>query len=946
MKTSLPLFIVVIFLCLTPIFGQAQGRLKVYDNLPMKLGTEVREIPNGYRIIAMPEFTGTNKQVLLTDQDGDFVSLNALPQPPAFPTIVTSDGNKVVASTAINIDPAMSVDIVLTKTNPLGDTLWTLVYPMERSQTPKAVLEMPNGELMVVGTHFIPTQGIIWENQVFALNTDAAGNFISYKLHLANESYHLQVEQIKTFSDGTPLVFFNYPIAFSGGNSCGLARFDANGDLLWLETFSGGSSSFTAYHLLDIKIQQNDELSFIESFGTTNSNSINFYLHGRLADGTVVFDKDIGGMVHLSTESWTPHIQIPTLQGGYLVVLAHVNTQPQIQETLFRMYDGVGNLILENAYPISLQFRDGIQTSSGSFAMVGNTLNLNKAFLLLTDSTANVFSGLVSGQVFLDANQNCQLDSLEQGTALGSLALNSNFSLQTGYPDSLGQFSIPTVGENQFLIANANSPYLQLCQDSFPVSITASLPFDTVNIPVIVLQECPLMAVDIGLSVLRPCMSATCAVSCTNLGTASAPGATLALNLPNELAFQSASLPLLNQANGVLLFDIGDLDAGEMVNFQLNLSVGCNVQIGDTLCAQAHAFPDTLCSSAVVGTPFLAETCRTVSNSFDPNAKSALPQGDGDQYLIAAGTSLQYRIDFQNTGTDTAFQVAVRDTLSPLLDPTTVRPGASSHAYTWQILEGNVLKFSFHQIMLPDSNTNEPASHGFVQFEIKLKAGIMPYSTINNKAAIFFDFNAPILTNTVFHTILKPVFIHESNYSLCNGDVFNNQVWTADSTLTDTINTAYYDSILTTHIQVLPTYTVVVDTSLFIGEIFQGTPIFSDTVFVQNLTATNGCDSTISTQVTVLSAATDVMGDRLHLRVYPNPTDGEFYIGMDLPSAMNLRLEALDLLGRQVAAISPMATYPTGKHKFTVDARQWASGIYLLRFQMDGKSFYKRIIKA
>ena len=64
-----------------------------------------------------------------------------------------------------------------------------------------------------------------------------------------------------------------------------------------------------------------------------------------------------------------------------------------------------------------------------------------------------------------------------------------------------------------------------------------------------------------------------------------------------------------------------------------------------------------------------------------------------------------------------------------------------------------MVEFLFADIELPDSNVNEPASHGFVKFKIQQKAGNSSGTRIENTAAIYFDFNAPILTNTTWHTI-------------------------------------------------------------------------------------------------------------------------------------------------------------------------------------------------
>lgn len=151
--------------------------------------------------------------------------------------------------------------------------------------------------------------------------------------------------------------------------------------------------------------------------------------------------------------------------------------------------------------------------------------------------------------------------------------------------------------------------------------------------------------------------------------------------------------------------------------------------------------------------PFETTDCLENIGSFDPNDKQAFPRGFGNQHLIEANTDLEYMIRFQNTGTDTAFTVMVLDTLSTHLVATSVRPGASSHPYDFAVLDGNVLRFRFDHILLPDSNINEPASHGFIKFRASQQPDNPNGTLIENRAAIYFDFNEPVLTNTTFHTI-------------------------------------------------------------------------------------------------------------------------------------------------------------------------------------------------
>ncbi|MBL7825940.1 MAG: SprB repeat-containing protein, partial [Saprospiraceae bacterium] len=151
--------------------------------------------------------------------------------------------------------------------------------------------------------------------------------------------------------------------------------------------------------------------------------------------------------------------------------------------------------------------------------------------------------------------------------------------------------------------------------------------------------------------------------------------------------------------------------------------------------------------------PATDEDCTTNVGSYDPNDKHGYPIGYGAEHYIRPGTEIEYMIRFQNTGTDTAFNIVVLDTLSELLDPATIRFGTSSHPYQFDLTGGGIVHFYFDNIMLPDSFVNEPLSHGFVKFTITPNAQAPLESLIENQAAIYFDFNEPVITNTTRHRL-------------------------------------------------------------------------------------------------------------------------------------------------------------------------------------------------
>ncbi|HRN37842.1 MAG TPA: T9SS type A sorting domain-containing protein, partial [Flavobacteriales bacterium] len=57
----------------------------------------------------------------------------------------------------------------------------------------------------------------------------------------------------------------------------------------------------------------------------------------------------------------------------------------------------------------------------------------------------------------------------------------------------------------------------------------------------------------------------------------------------------------------------------------------------------------------------------------------------------------------------------------------------------------------FNDINLPDSTTDLLGSQGYVAFRIKPHASLVPGDELANTAAIYFDFNEPVITNTVTH---------------------------------------------------------------------------------------------------------------------------------------------------------------------------------------------------
>ncbi|MBS1613624.1 MAG: T9SS type A sorting domain-containing protein [Bacteroidetes bacterium] len=158
-----------------------------------------------------------------------------------------------------------------------------------------------------------------------------------------------------------------------------------------------------------------------------------------------------------------------------------------------------------------------------------------------------------------------------------------------------------------------------------------------------------------------------------------------------------------------------------------------------------------------------ARTQQVVISSYDPNNKVPGNCGETERGYILAGDKMQYTINFQNTGNDVAVNIVLKDVISPNLDINSLRFIATSHVNNFSLrVDGDTVYFIYKSIMLPDSLSNESASKGWVSFSIQQKPNLTVGSEIKNTAAIYFDYNEAVITNTTLHTIASYLSISEA----------------------------------------------------------------------------------------------------------------------------------------------------------------------------------------
>ncbi len=211
---------------------------------------------------------------------------------------------------------------------------------------------------------------------------------------------------------------------------------------------------------------------------------------------------------------------------------------------------------------------------------------------------------------------------------------------------------------------------------------------------------------------------------------------------------------------------------------------GTPLTIRDTVHSYFVLTPMTGDADTTNNTEFINDTVRA---GCDPNEMWVKPAG-----CIASGTAaiqLRYTINFENTGNDTAHNIYVMDTLSDLVDVSTMGIVMSTNEmYVTKLKDAanhNILKFDFPKINLLDSSHHSECDGGLI-FNIKTKTGIADGADIMNRAGIYFDVNDVVMTNEAHNVIgCTPVSVSSQQLAVGSPVVYPNPAFDVLNIKTD-----------------------------------------------------------------------------------------------------------------------------------------------------------------
>ncbi len=387
-----------------------------------------------------------------------------------------------------------------------------------------------------------------------------------------------------------------------------------------------------------------------------------------------------------------------------------------------------------------------------------------------------------------DANENCIAETSENSPIFGTVTLENSYTKPL---DENGETVLRTYLNKQFISLNLNEKIYQQCAINYEVNIDTITNTGEITIPVKTLQECADLKIGISAPLLRRCFANTYYGYIKNEGNITSENTNITLTLDEFFEFETSTLQVVSYNHPLLVLNVPNIPANETIFYNVVVKIKCEATLGQEHCIKAKIYASNICADPQ-RTDYME--CQINRGSFDPNDKAIFVAGIKDAQYTNGNDKMEYTIRFQNTGTDTAFTVRVEDNIASEFDIKSFRPIAASHNFTYEIKRGRNLVVTFDKINLVDSFTNEPLSHGFIKFEIKLDTSARLDDKLFNQAEIYFDFNDGVITNKVktingFPTKTDDVKIDHDVYAVPNptstevsikGNLPSNQVCTVN----------------------------------------------------------------------------------------------------------------------------------------------------------------------
>ena len=566
-------------------------------------------------------------------------------------------------------------------------------------------------------------------------------------------------------------------------------------DALFMEPFPiqwNGTCHANVFHLNDMNGVQSMITSFHSPNIQCNESFINFFNIDTLDLSAIITEYLIIENMNINSYlSWPSNTQFIHLD--FVNLYAEVPSWPTSITDLELIFSDLGGCF--PPFPDDLSFLEIYGTDydclpnwpsalEAVFTGVGSPLGMDEVTFcsVLNSECPGPYPG-VAGRVFVDENTNGLYDSGEPGLQQSTVVLQPSGHSVGVNAQGEWQFGIPP--GNYTITAASTYPYVGSIN---PTNHTADVPnmgdTDVGNdFAATVIPGIEDLRAFINAEVTRPGFENRLFLACNNYGTEPVD-AILTLDFDNDQSWVGSSVAPTSLTGNIATWDLGTLAMGTTVDLTVDLYTDPAVPLGTPI-------QHTLTSNPVAGDETPADNIAlwtdSVIGSYDPNDKLISPATLTAAQVAAGVSPINYTIRFQNTGTYLAERVVILDTLPEGLVLESIQFLASSHDNHWYVTDG-VLHVIHNDIMLPDSTSDEPNSHGYVMFRILPSTDLVEGQQILNIAHIVFDFNEPIITPPAVFTVQTPTNVDD--HAVLGTMVYPNPVrdllWISDNSGADT----------------------------------------------------------------------------------------------------------------------------------------------------------------
>lgn len=346
-------------------------------------------------------------------------------------------------------------------------------------------------------------------------------------------------------------------------------------------------------------------------------------------------------------------------------------------------------------------------------------------------------ASIVKGELYFDEIINCRKDIGDKAFQKIVGVKSGNFSTMS---DDEGNFQFLVVPNNKYKVDVDLPKYYSITCN---LSDTFTAVKDTVYTMNFALRPNSIVkdvSVALSASTTRHGFPANFKIEVENVGTDSIVNRTIRLELDNGLTKFSSGNSHTKNGN-IVEFNINELGlhARKSLSFSATIDTA-NFERGDTIINRVYVVEldgDTSDNSFTLHS--------IVTAAFDPNNKICYPEGK----VVGPLHEINYTINFQNTGNDTAIRVIVIDTVDTDMPLKYLRVTGTSHPDSYNLsVKNNTLIWTFENIMLPDSHVDYEGSQGYISYKAKITSGFSaPGDSLTNRAHIYFDYQDPVATN-------------------------------------------------------------------------------------------------------------------------------------------------------------------------------------------------------